>query len=191
MQSKDSIRARMKAKRRALPPDLASELSTGVASNLESWVSYQEARSIMFYVSFAGEVSTGPLMERAIAAGKTVSVPKIHVIGRRMSAHIVKDPATHLERGAYGISVPVESAPEIDPGLLDMVIVPGLAFDPQGHRVGFGGGYYDRFLSRVREDCISVALAYGFQVVPSIPGEEYDLPVRYLITENGIMACRR
>ena len=134
--------------------------------------SYRDAKTIYGYLPYNQEVRTVPILARALQDGKTVAVPK--VIDDRM-IFVVMDDLSKVEKGYAGIPEPIANGPEAsDPNAL--VLMPGLAFDPQGHRVGYGGGFYDRFLEQ-EPDHPTVALCYGFQVFPELETQEHDVPV--------------
>jgi len=139
---------------------------------------FKKAKTVMFYMPFGGEVDTVDMIRSAQKIGKIVVVP---VCGknRMMSPCVLKDKGTLL-RGPYGIREPALKKP-VNLKSLDLVIVPGLAFDKQGRRLGRGKGYYDRFLSRISQHSISIGLAYDFQILPSIPTTEYDIDVHKVI----------
>ena len=132
---------------------------------------YQKAESIYGYLSYNQEVRTLPILTAAQKDGKRVAVPKVY--GDEMK-FIWLDDLSAIAPGAYGIPEPVSDGPLAeDPEAL--MLMPGLAFDPQGHRCGYGGGFYDKFLAQ--EPHPTVALCYDFQVYPHLDTDEYDIPV--------------
>ena len=150
----------------------ADAASGQLAAMLFATEAYTAARSIYATLSFNREVRTRPIIEHAWADGKRVAVPK--VFGREMR-FIWLDDLDRLEISAFGVPEPVSDAPVADDDTA-LVLVPGLAFDARGHRVGYGGGYYDRWLS-AHPGHPTVALGYGFQRVENIDAEEHDVPV--------------
>lgn len=147
----------------------ASEKLTEMFLSLEL---YREAKTIYGYLPYNQEVRTVPILEQALADGKTVAVPKVY--GDEMKFIYMTD-LTKVEKGSYGIPEPVADGPVADDSQA-LVLMPGLAFDEQGHRIGYGGGFYDKFLMREPEHP-TVALCYAFQMVPELPTEEFDVPV--------------
>ncbi len=131
---------------------------------------YQKARSIYGYLSYNQEVRTEPILRRAQADGKRVAVPKI--FGNEMRFLWLED-WSQIAEGYRGIPEPVDGEIADDPTAL--VLMPGLAFDAQGHRLGYGGGFYDRFLAN--EPHPTLALCYGFQLLDFLETEAHDLPV--------------
>ena len=139
---------------------------------------FKKAKTVMFYMSFGGEVDTVDMIRAAQKLGKTVVVP---VCGRNrmMSPCVLKNKGTLL-RGPYGIREPALRKP-VNLKSLDLVIVPGLAFDKKGRRLGRGKGYYDRFLPKVSRHSVAIGLAYDFQILPFIPTTKYDVGVHKVI----------
>lgn len=153
---------------------------------------YRQSRKMMTYLAFRNEVPTGDLVRVAMEEGKRVMVPVVNPVAKSMTPSRLINPATDLAVGQYGI---LEPRPEVfrpvDPAELDLVIIPGVAFDQRGNRVGYGGGYYDRFIPLLREEAVTVALAYELQIWPDtgpVTGP-YDQPVHFIITETRVITC--
>ncbi len=152
------------------------------------------AAHLFVYVSFRSEVRTRDFIDQCLAAGKTVSVPLTVVETSSLLAVKITDPDTQLRPGYCGIPEPPPSwagENRIDPATVDVVIVPGSVFDRRGGRLGYGGGYYDRFLSRQTPAALRMALAYDLQVVDRVPLEPHDQRMDRVITEKTIYRCRR
>ena len=124
------------------------------------------------YLPYNQEVRTVPMLERALRDGKRVAVPKVY--GDEMK-FIYMDDLSRVEKGYANIPEPIADEPVAEDKTA-LVLMPGLAFDPQGHRIGYGGGFYDRFLS-AEPDHPTLALCYGFQMVEHLETEEFDIPV--------------
>ncbi|MCX7658787.1 MAG: 5-formyltetrahydrofolate cyclo-ligase, partial [Oscillospiraceae bacterium] len=126
-----------------------------------------------------------------LARGKRIAVPLVESAAgyqKMISPCEIKDVEAELAKGCYGILEPVkELARRVPPENLDMVIVPGVAFDLKKNRIGYGGGYYDRFLKKMRFNCLKVGIAFEFQIVPEIPASENDVPVDIIVTEKRII----
>ena len=133
---------------------------------------YQNAATVYGYLPYNQEVRTVPLLEKALADGKRVAVPKVY--GDEMRFIYITD-LTQVEKGYAGIPEPVADGPVADDKTA-LVLMPGLAFDPKGHRIGYGGGYYDKFLA-AEPDHPTVALCYDFQMLPELKTDDYDIPV--------------
>ena len=176
---KKALRREIGAKKSALTPEEIGRRSAILADRLFETEAYRACRSLYAYLSFNQEVRTNPIIERAWADGKRVAVPK--VIGRDM-VFIWLDSFDRLGPGFYGIPEPMENGPVADDGTA-LVLMPGLAFDPEGRRVGYGGGFYDRFLSREPNHPL-VALCYDFQLFDRLEVEAHDIPVDVVITDQ-------
>lgn len=146
---------------------------------------FQNAKNVMFYASFGSEVETIDALKEAIKNGKIVAVPCTDEKEKTMVASQIIDFGELVERN-FGILEPKEKK-EITPEELDIVIVPAIAFDRKGYRIGYGKGYYDRFLSKLGPNTLKIGLAFDFQVVDSLPREEHDLPVDKVITEKRVI----
>ena len=133
----------------------------------------------MFYIAFGGEVNTEEMIRVAKQAGKTVCVPVCKKDRETMQPAILEEQA-QLKKGPYGVWEPVAGR-FVRPDKLDLVIVPGLAFDQKGARLGRGKGCYDRFLASLPQDTPSIGLAFDFQILPSIPTTAQDISVRKII----------
>ena len=169
---KKALRAFIREQKRAMTEQQIDQLSAALAEQFYNTKQYKEAATIYGYLPYNQEVRTVPILMRSLQDGKTVAVPK--VIDDRM-IFVVMDDLEKVEKGYAGIPEPIANGPEAaDPKAL--VLMPGLAFDPQGHRVGYGGGFYDRFLEK-EPDHPTVALCYAFQVFPELETQEHDIPV--------------
>ena len=133
---------------------------------------YRNAKTIYGYLPYNQEVRTVPMLEKALRDGKRVAVPKCY--GDEMK-FIFMDDLSKVEKGYAGIPEPIADEPVADDETA-LVLMPGLAFDPQGHRIGYGGGFYDKFLSR-EPNHPTLALCYEFQMLPELKTEEHDIPV--------------
>ena len=133
---------------------------------------YKNAKTIYFYLPYNQEVRTIPMLEQALKDGKRVAVPKVY--GDEMKFIAISD-LSRIEKGYAGIPEPIDDGPIADDKTA-LVLMPGLAFDPQGHRIGYGGGFYDRFLA-AEPNHPTLALCYEFQMLPHLETEEFDIPV--------------
>jgi len=189
---KNDLRTTMRAKRRALPPSRRAELSAAACAHLLASECWQKANRIALYAAVRGEVDTGLLLENAWASGKKILLPLCsRTEPGRMHMVTCSGPES-LGTGAFGIPEPIpvhQSSGKIlfSEDYPDIIVLPGLAFDYKGTRLGMGGGYYDRLLALPEySDSLRIGLAYAFQVVESIPRQEWDLPVHALCTEKEI-----
>lgn len=176
MINKKELRAQIRAQKRAMTEDQIAEKSARLGVLFAASQAYRDAETIYFYLPYNQEVRTVPMLEQALRDGKRVAVPKVY--GEEMKFIYVED-LTQIAKGYAGIPEPIGDGPVAeDPHAL--VLMPGLAFDPQGHRIGYGGGFYDKFLSQEPEHP-TLALCYDFQVLPHLETEEFDIPVNQVL----------
>ena len=186
---KRAIRAEVLAARRALTSDEAAQKSTAILDRLRSLPEFESARALLVYVSSKdNEVDTLRLISSAIESGRKVLVP-IAVTSTRQMVWSELRSLDELHKSTFGIMEPKEDCVRpAQHNKSDLALVPGIAFDVAGRRIGYGGGYYDRFLAAFSGK--KVALAYELQVYESIPSEPHDLPVDVIVTEDRIINCR-
>ena len=177
---KKALRREIGAKKRALSPVEIASRSATLAAKLYETPQYKRAESLYAYLSFNQEVRTEPIIRRAWADGKRVAVPK--VVGNEMIFIWIDSFENMAPQGAYGITEPIENGPVADDETA-LILMPGLAFDPQGHRVGYGGGFYDRYLA-AQPHHPTVALCYDFQMFDHLDVDDYDVPVDVIITDG-------
>ncbi len=160
------------------------------SSHLLELPEFRQAGIVMLFVSFGSEIETMPIIESALAAGKRVVVPRADPQARALEPCEIRDPKTDLALGAHNILEP--RAPCLPVALEDIavVIVPAAAWGEDGYRVGYGGGYYDRFLSRI-PSAVRIGLGLEMQVVKEAPHDEHDLPVDVLVTDKGVRRFAR
>ena len=169
---KAALRKQIREKKRAMTEAQIVEASARLGELFAASEAYQKARSIYGYLPYNQEVRTVPMLERAVRDGKRVAVPKCY--GDEMRFIWMED-LSRVEKGYAGIPEPIEDGPVADDETA-LVLMPGLAFDPQGHRIGYGGGFYDRFLAD-EPGHPTLALCYDFQMLPELETEEFDIPV--------------
>ena len=173
---KKALRADIGAKKKAMTAEQIEKTSLALAEQFCRHPAYRKAKSIYGYLSYNQEVRTMPILEQAQKDGKRVAVPKI--IGDEM-VFLWLDDLSKVELGYCNIPEPIENEP-VAHDETALVLMPGLAFDREGHRIGYGGGFYDKFLAQ-EPNHPTVALCYDFQVVENLPTEEFDIPVDRVI----------
>ncbi|MCG7345134.1 5-formyltetrahydrofolate cyclo-ligase [Sporosarcina sp. ACRSL] len=162
--------------------------SANILELLHTCEEYTSASTIGVTISRFPEVETNLLIESAWRAGKQVAVPKCIPATREMDFRIITS-FDDLETVYMDLEEPiVERTVSIDKGQIDLQIVPGVVYSKEGFRIGFGGGYYDRYLTGYEGDLVS--LAFDIQISQAVPTEEHDIPVNKIITENRVLHCR-
>lgn len=186
---KRRIREEILSRRDKEPEDLRGKKSRRIKKRLFSLKEFKEAHTILFYYSKGSEVKTKEMMEEALRKGKRVLLPRV----RRREIYLgeIKDLEKDVEKGSFGILEPKEASKKATPKGIDLVILPGIAFDLKGRRVGYGLGYYDRFLRKIPKRIPLIGLAYNFQVVKNISGKKHDRKVSKVITETRILQPQR
>jgi arabinose operon protein AraL len=184
-QAKRQIRAEKIAWRDAQPAAERQEKSLAVWKRFFEIPEVGQARTIMLYHSIGSEVSTRTAIQQVLSTGKRLALPRVDSAAKVIHAHEVND-LSQLERSSFGILEPSSTAPILDPGEIDAVAVPGLAFDALGYRVGYGAGYYDRFLPLLRPDAYIIGVGFAGQCADRLPRSEHDFRLLNLVTEEGV-----
>lgn len=173
---KKALRAEIRTKKRAMTAQEIEEKSAALAKAFYETAEYKNAKTIYGYLPYNQEVRTTQMLAHALADGKQVAVPKVY--GDEMKFILLSD-LSQVAKGYAGIPEPIADGPvAADPTAL--VLMPGLAFDPEGHRLGYGGGFYDKFLA-AEPDHPTLALCYDFQMLPHLDTESYDIPVDWVL----------
>ena len=189
-EQKKAFRSAALAARDLLSAEQRKQKSSLIAERLCGLRAVMDACSLFVYVSFQSEVDTRSLIERLLAEGKQVSVPSIDKSTKTMSASLVTSLEHDLEPGYFGILEPAAGRLQsVESSAIDVVIVPGAAFAIDGFRIGFGGGYYDRFLKKC--PAVTIGLAFDVQVVGHVPHVKlWDVPLDYIVTETRLIECK-
>ena len=169
---KQALRKQIREQKLAMTPEQIASASARLAELFLQSEQYRRAKTVYGYLPHNQEVRTVPMLEQALRDGKRVAVPKVY--GDEMRFIYIND-FTRIEKGYAGIPEPVDDAPVADDPTA-LVLMPGLAFDAQGHRIGYGGGFYDKFLA-AEPNHPTLALCYSFQMLPKLETEEFDIPV--------------
>lgn len=186
---KKIIRFSVKKDRNRLSKTDILKASKSIHSRMLILKEYKNAKNIMFYVSFGSEVVTNDMIIYALKEGKRVFVPITDIKNKKLMISEIKDFKKELEVSTYGIMEPKKKYWRIaDKKKLDMVIVPGIAFDLKGSRIGYGGGYYDGFLKNFNK--LKIGLSFESQIVKKLTAEANDIKIDMLITENRTIKCR-
>ena len=184
---KSIFRQNLKTQRAQVTLETAKEAGENLWGQLKEEVLFQKAKRIAAFTSTGTEISTYPLLEGILKSGKELYLPKTEKNQPLIHFHAVTDLNT-LVMGSFDIKEPA-GGPIIQPSKIDLLLVPGLAFDNRGHRLGYGKGYYDRFIKILDPKCYKLGIAYYFQIINKIPDAEHDIPVNAVLTDKFIMLC--
>jgi 5-formyltetrahydrofolate cyclo-ligase len=191
-EDRQDLRQRILGERDALDGNKRHEKSISVMHNFWDLPGMQRWSTLFMYVSFRSEVETLELIKGCINLGIRVAVPLVDASAVCMIPLLIKDPERDLVPGYYNIPEPdpKKSLP-LNAGEIDAAVIPGSVFDIHGGRLGYGGGYYDRFLVNDAPQAKRIGLAYELQVVDKVPVEPHDQPLDILVTEKRIVNIRR
>lgn len=183
--AKKALRASVKLAVAAMSDDARRVASSAACQRLMGLDAFRHASTVMIYMPLPSEVDLCPVALRCFQEGKTVCVPRI--VGHDLvPIEIAGLDVAAMDVDGCGVRTPRQGQPVLL-DLLDLVVVPGLAFDASGQRLGRGGGYYDRFLSRLRRSTVTVGIGYDVQVVERVPSLPHDVPVAMVVTERRLI----
>jgi 5-formyltetrahydrofolate cyclo-ligase len=185
---KEYLRQTILQKRNSLSKEEKELKDRAIKEHLFGLNEFQKAKIIFFYFSFGSEAATQKMIRECLSAQKRIFLPAVNRDKKELLWAEVQDFKT-LKPGPYGILEPSQNFKELAVEKIELVIVPGIAFDRYGFRLGYGGGYYDRFLCILPPRVAKIGLAYELQIVEEIPCEEQDYPVDKIITEAKIIDC--
>ncbi|MFH1067775.1 MAG: 5-formyltetrahydrofolate cyclo-ligase [bacterium] len=190
MESKASLRAEMRARLELFSHEERMKASLQACALLQTSQIWQQSRTVMLYAAQSWELDTRFFIEAAWAASKGVCLPKMTNQPRKMEPRFLTT-LQHLQPGRLGILEPDPTfCPVMELSQMDFILVPGLAFDRQGHRLGRGGGYYDALLQRPDRRGAAIGAFFSFQEVPSIPHEEHDALLDGVVTEKELFLSK-
>ncbi|NLY47039.1 MAG: 5-formyltetrahydrofolate cyclo-ligase [Tissierella sp.] len=185
---KKSIRNHILDNRSKLGEVYHKSYSETIINKLYDSSFYKDAKIIMTFISFGDEVDTHDFIKKSLSNDKKIVVPITFPKTKEIKPSEIHG-FDELEIGFYNILTPKDEFIRfIDPKDIDLAIVPGVAFDRNGYRVGYGGGYYDRFLSKY-PDIVKLGVAFDLQLIDAVPKENFDIPVDLIITEKEIINC--
>ena len=186
MTGKKEIRKRIMTLRNAMPLEAIAAKSGEIVRRLKELPEIRESSTLMVFLNFGSEVVTDDLIVWGWAEGKRIVVPLCHPESREMTPCLIGGFAD-LETGHYGIREPkADRLRVVPPGEIEAVLVPAVAFDRRGYRVGYGGGYYDRFLPKAPQ-AVRIGAVFACQIVPEVPIDRYDVQAERIVTEEGII----
>ncbi len=186
MKSKTSLRKQVAEARGSLSREERESKSRDIEQRLFLLPEFQSASVVMFFASFRSEVDTLPMIRHSLAMGKRTILPKVK--GKDLGLFEIRDFDKDIAPGAWGIPEPREILP-VTIHDVDFMIVPGLAFDLNGNRLGYGAGFYDRILPLYKKE--TAALAFEIQIVPQVPISALDIPVKKIVTEKRTIVINK
>lgn len=181
---KRALRETVLTAREALDAAWREQASASIAARIAGLETFARAQVLLLTLPFRSEWNASLVVERALAAGKVVAAPRVDPSARMLRAYRIVDPKRDVVPGFRGIPEPRPACPEIAPDRVDWVLVPGVAFDAHGARLGYGGGYYDRLLPFIARTAPRVAGAFEMQIVAAVPTSAHDLGVDVVATEQ-------
>jgi 5-formyltetrahydrofolate cyclo-ligase len=188
---KAELRKRLRAVRKTAPLEACAERSARIVASLEAHDVVKSAKSAALFwpILERHEVDLRSLDRSLRARGVRVAYPAIDPDTGDMTFRFVDDPA-NLEDAGYGFAEPPKDAPPAAAGDLDLVVVPAIAVDPTGHRIGYGAGYYDRTLPKYAPPAVAIAVIYDYQLVAEVPATPGDVQVAWVVTDQRVIDAR-
>jgi 5-formyltetrahydrofolate cyclo-ligase len=187
-EAKRALRERILSARDALSAELRAEASAAIARRLAARPDFVAARVVLLTLPYGSEWDTRLLLASVLELGKTAAIPRVNTERRMLDIHAVCDLAHEVAPGYRGIPEPSAECPPVSLDSIDWVLVPGVAFDLRGHRIGYGGGYYDRLLPALPRSAARVAGALELQIVDDVPTAPHDLALDAIVTESRTIA---
>lgn len=189
--TKHELRKRIVALREQLPPEARAAHSAAITERLLQLPAYQQAGTVLGYMNFGAEFASELWIERVLAEGKRLALPRVNHHTNHLDLYWVDDPENQLAQGLWGIREPVVERCErlAASNEVEFTLLPGVAFTRDGARLGYGGGYYDKLLASMTQRPALVAAAFALQIVEQLPQEATDVKVEWVITEQESIAC--
>ena len=180
---REHIRAETLRQRDGLAPEVRATFSQRITDSVVRWIQSEGFDTVMLYLSMRSEVETQDLLEKLLHAEKQVCAPVVDTDQNRLIPRRIQGSKTELVRHRYGMLEPNNTCPIFPIVQLQLIIVPGIAFDCKGYRLGYGKGFYDRFLTECPH-AIPIGLAYQIQVIADTYPQVWDVPVKHIFTET-------
>ena len=181
---RERVRTETLRQREGLGPEVRVVFSQQIVDSVVRWIQSESFDAVMLYLSMRSEVETDALLEKLLDAGKHVCAPVVDTDQNRLIPRRIQAAETALVRHRYGMLEPNRTCPIFPISQLQLIVVPGIAFDCKGYRLGYGKGFYDRFLASCPH-AIPIGLAYQIQVVENTFPHVWDVPVKHIFTETG------
>jgi 5-formyltetrahydrofolate cyclo-ligase len=189
-EAKRSLRGEVLRARDALSPESRSAASKLIAATLCARPDFVASRVVLLTLPFGSEWDTTLVLSQALAQGKKVAVPRVNEERRMLETYAVCDAVREVSPGFRGVPEPNADCPPVPLASIDWVLVPGVAFDAEGRRIGYGGGYYDRLLPMFERRAVRVAGAFELQLVERVPAAPHDATVDAIVTEKRTLEPR-
>ena len=181
---RERVRAETLHRRDRLAEENRTTLSQRIVNSVVNWIQSEGFDSLMLYLSMRSEVETFGLLDSLLRQEKIVCAPVVNTHQLELTPRRIQNTKTDLVRHRYGMLEPNSACPIFPAAQLQLIIVPGIAFDSNGYRLGYGKGFYDRFLAKC-PDAVSVGLAYQIQIVEDTFPQAWDVPVQHIFTDSG------
>lgn len=192
-QKRESIRVETLRKREQMLPTARAMLSKRIGTHVIEWIQRSEKNgenssfdAVMVYLSMKSEVETGELIETLFSQGRQIIAPVVGTKSGQLIPRCVQNLEKDLVKHHYGMLEPNENCPIFSPDKLQLIFVPGIAFDLSGYRLGYGKGFYDRFLPSC-PNAVTAGIAFQAQLVEDTYPQPWDIPVHHIFTEEGIL----
>ena len=184
-QERERLRAEALHKRDSIPARVRTEQSRQIVNRAINWIELNRADAVLTYLSMRSEVETGGLLDYLLIQNKIALAPVMDTKQRTLTPHRITDAKTDLVLHPYGMYQPNrETCPPFPVDQIDLILVPGAAFDPKGYRIGYGAGFYDRFLPQCPQ-AAWIGLAYEAQIVTNTFPQTWDVPLHQILTERS------
>ena len=189
-EARQPMRSAVAAARDALDPAWRAQASVSLVRRIAALPTFVDAGNVLLTAPFRSEWDASPLIALALAARKVVALPRVEQSSRMLEIRRVVDPARDIVAGHRGLPEPDTRCERVPAASIDWVLVPGIAFDRMGGRLGYGGGYYDRLLPVLPARAARVAGAFSAQIVDAVPSAPHDITMDTVVTEAGVVLDR-
>ena len=189
-EAKQAMRTAVASVRDALDPAWRAGASAALVDRIAALPTFVDARTVLLTAPFRSEWDSRPLIVRSLAAGKIVALPRVDEGARMLELRPIVDPSRDIVAGYRGLPEPSPGCERVPAASVDLVLVPGIAFDRSGGRLGYGGGYYDRLLPVLPARAARVAGAFSAQIVDAVPSAPHDITMDTVVTEAGVVVDR-
>jgi 5-formyltetrahydrofolate cyclo-ligase len=191
VKEKETVRDEIRRQIEGLSPEDRIVMDAQIATHITHLPFWETSSVVVGYMAIGDEVDLQAVLRASVQAGKRVALPRVEGSGTEMELPSVTDFPAGLERHAHGFLQPTADAPKITDLSSALLLIPGRAFDRSGHRLGRGGGYYDRFLADAEPGGVTVGVGYALQLRSHIPIDDLDRPVQIVITDSETCFCTR